>query len=527
MPFFSKYKLHFVLSLILVAIYFALRFYKIADLPLFTDEAIYIRWAQIALQDSSWRFIALTDGKAPLFIWAVMFMLNFVSDPIVAGRLVSVVSGFGTLIGIWFLSYELFKKRRIAYIASILYIAFPFGQVHDRLALYDSLAAALFIWSLYFSVLLVRYVRLDIAYTLGILIGAGVLNKATNFYNLYLLPFTLLLFNWNTKKQTTHFWRWGVLVLFVVFISVVMYSILRLSPLYSQIDVKTATFVISPTVELQKLKVLYDQGNYEAIGNWFSDSMYRFGWNVHGLTEWVVSYLTPLYTLLVVMSLVYIKKYFRQKLLLVIYFLLPFLSLAFFGIVLFPRFIFFMSIVLLPLAAWMLDYIVVSITPRLNKNKIPVDNVFALLLLIVISYPLYVSFQYAIDPIHAPITKADSNQYVNNWTAGWGLKESLEFLEKEASDKKIYVATQGTFGLLPYGLEMYLVDNKNITIKGFWPIGNLLPEEVLQAAAQMPTYIIFYQPPQEHIESYPIELVIEKQAGKSDHFFRLYKVTSR
>src|SRR3989344_4171474 len=89
--------------------YFTLRLTNLANLPIFTDEAIYIRWAQIAKQDASWRFIALTDGKQPLFVWTAMITLRLIADPLVAGRMVSVIAGFGSLAGIFFLGRELFK----------------------------------------------------------------------------------------------------------------------------------------------------------------------------------------------------------------------------------------------------------------------------------------------------------------------------------------------------------------------------------------------------------------------------------
>ena len=72
-----KYKKEIILGIIIAALYFVLRLIFLNRLPIFTDEAIYIRWAQIALQDSSWRFISLTDGKQPMFIWAAMIFLKF------------------------------------------------------------------------------------------------------------------------------------------------------------------------------------------------------------------------------------------------------------------------------------------------------------------------------------------------------------------------------------------------------------------------------------------------------------------
>src|SRR5690606_26994157 len=121
------------------------------------------RWAQIAEQDANWRFIALSDGKQPSFVWIAIVMMKVIDDPLVAGRLVSVISGFLGMIGIFFLASEIFKSRRTGVIASVLYLIYPFAMVYDRMALYDSLVATFFIWSSYFTVLLVRLRRLDVA----------------------------------------------------------------------------------------------------------------------------------------------------------------------------------------------------------------------------------------------------------------------------------------------------------------------------------------------------------------------------
>jgi 4-amino-4-deoxy-L-arabinose transferase-like glycosyltransferase len=123
-------------------------------------------------------------------------------DPLLAGRLVSVISGFGSLIAIWFVTYELFKKKKIAFFASLIYVCYPFATVADRMALYDSLAGCLTLIALYFSILLVKKVRLDLAYTVGFSIGLGVLNKSTNFFGLYLLPITIILFDFGRKKTS-------------------------------------------------------------------------------------------------------------------------------------------------------------------------------------------------------------------------------------------------------------------------------------------------------------------------------------
>src|SRR5436305_975362 len=111
-----KYKSEIILATVIGVFYFLLRLIFLNKLPIFTDEAIYLRWAQIALHDSSWRFISLTDGKQPMYVWFAMIFIKFIGDPLLAGRLVSVFAGFFTLIGIFFLTYELFRNKTMSFL---------------------------------------------------------------------------------------------------------------------------------------------------------------------------------------------------------------------------------------------------------------------------------------------------------------------------------------------------------------------------------------------------------------------------
>jgi len=71
----KKYKKEILLGLGLTVAYFATRLFNLTLMPIFTDEAIYIRWSEIALYDPTWRFISLSDGKQPLMIWLMMIWL--------------------------------------------------------------------------------------------------------------------------------------------------------------------------------------------------------------------------------------------------------------------------------------------------------------------------------------------------------------------------------------------------------------------------------------------------------------------
>jgi 4-amino-4-deoxy-L-arabinose transferase-like glycosyltransferase len=165
MSYLKKHGFLILILLLLSCLYFVIRLYHLTSLPLFTDESIYIRWSQIGLHDPAYRFLSLTDGKQPLFIWIMYPFLKLFHDPLVAGRMVSVFSGFATMFGIGAVSYLLFRRKMIALLTMLLYVMYPFAQVMDRMALYDSMVAMFFIWSLFVSIIFVRNVRLDIAYT--------------------------------------------------------------------------------------------------------------------------------------------------------------------------------------------------------------------------------------------------------------------------------------------------------------------------------------------------------------------------
>lgn len=500
----SKFRNEIILSLFIIASYFLLRLIFLDKLPMFTDEAIYTRWAQIALNDSAWRFISLTDGKQPMFVWAAIVFMKFIDDPLIAARLVSVVSGFFTMIGLWLLTYELFKSRRAAFLSSALYVFYPFAQVLDRMALYDSMVGTFFIWATYFSIVLVRKTRIDVAYTLGFVIAGGILTKTSNFFSIYLLPFLLILFNFKDKEIIKRVSKIILLAAFSAAIAFGLYNVLRLSPLFQMIQAKNAIFVYP-------------------LKEWLEHPFTFFVGNLNGLLSWLTEYLKLPYIILIAISYVFITKFTREKFFLTVYFLIPFVALALFGRVIFPRFIFFMSLMLLPLAATGLEYLI-DFVQRNIKLNIPKSFYTILLTIIFIAYPGFVSLQFAYDPINSQIAKADNSQYINSWAAGWGVKESIEFFKAQAKDKKIFIATEGTFGLMPEAMELYLVNNPNIIIKGYWPV-DIFPKETLKFAAKMPSYFIYYQKDHMVIPSdFPLKLLFQVKQGNNESYYRVYQV---
>lgn len=472
----KSYSLLLTFAIALIVLYFATRLYHLTSLPIFTDEAIYIRWAQIGLGDPMYRFLSLTDGKQPLFIWAMYPFLKIFDDPLVAGRMVSVSTGFLTMVGLGVVAFTLFKNRIIALLTMLLYVVYPFAQVMDRMALYDSMVGMFFIWALYFSILLVRYIRLDIAYTLGFIFGLGILTKTSNLLSILLLPLTLFLFDFRQKFWKKRIVVWAGYAIIAAVISQIMYAILRLSPLPNVISEKNNAF-------------------YYPFSEWIQSPFAYVFSNLQGLTPPLVEYLTLPYIILIGTALVFWKKNWREKLMLFAFFAIPFIGFAFIAKSVFARYFFFMTLPLLLLAGWGLEYMRQTACKKLKLIGTKSMIASVLLVLLFIAYPAYVSLSFAANPINAPIANADKTQYVTAWTGGWGLRETVMFLQQQAGDKKIFVATEGTFGLYPQGIELYLAQNPNISIRGYyWEIKTEFSPDLAEKAKTMPTYFVFYQP---------------------------------
>lgn len=490
----KKYRVEIIIAFLLVTFFLLFRLVKLTALPIFVDEAIYLRWAQIAKNDANWRFISLTDGKQPLYIWVTMIMMRFIRDPIAAGRLVSTLTGLVSMAAIWVLTYLLFKNRRIAFLASFLYFVSPFALVYDRMALMDATVGTFSVLSFFLAVLLVKTLRLDVALILGAVLGGGVLTKTSGFLNLYLLPSTLLLFDWSAKKRRINLLRWLALVLLAVLISQFFYNILRLSPFFHIIDQKNTLFVFP-------------------FEEWIKHPFYYLKSHLSGLSNWLLTYLTWPLALLVLFSLLNLRNQFREKLLLLSWFAIPFVGLAVFGNILYPRFLFSMSLYLFVLAASGLEEIAKRI-----KNKF----IFVAALILAIGMSLSVDLKLLLNPQTAPIAISDRDQYILSWPAGYGVKEIVAFAKKQAEKDKIFIATEGTFGLMPASLELYLWNHPNIEVKGFFPVHEM-PSLVLEKAEEMPTYFVFNETIQVP-GNWPLKLVAEYQRPHRRYSMRLYQV---
>jgi len=480
--------------IIIAAITFITRIVNLLAVPIFTDEAIYIRWAQIGLADPAHRYISLTDGKQPLFTWLMYPFLRIFSDPLFAGRFVSVLAGVAAAVGIYFLSRELFGKK-IALMAAFLYISSPFALVYDRLALYDSLLSAIGVWSLYLTILLVTRIRLDVSLLLGLTIGAGVLTKSSAWSYLGLIPVSLILFNFKVKGKIKKLFTWFGFFGIAFVIAQIMYNSLRLSPWFYLIRQKNYSFVMT-------------------YGEFMKNPFGTFWPNLYGLILMLVGYLTiPVFLMVCYGIFVALLKRDKKIFYLFSWFAIPFLLEAAIAKVIFPRFILFMVMPLLVISA----YAILDLQKRLRNKKI-----FGLTLVLIILYPVYQSLLLIFSPVNAAIPKTDRNQLFDDWPSGYGVREVISYINKKAKTGKVVLGTEGTFGLNPAVYEIYLKNNQNIDIRGYWPVSEV-PKDLLEAAKSYPTYLVFKES-QKIPENWPLKLIAKYQRGKGNTFLLFYQV---
>ncbi|MBI4389305.1 MAG: glycosyltransferase family 39 protein [Nitrospinae bacterium] len=188
---------------------FAVRGYRLTAFPIFTDEAIYIHWAQIIAGDPGQLFIPLVDGKQPLFMWLTALFLPLISDPLVAGRTVSIAAGLFALAGIYLIGRDHFSARH-GLAAALVHAFCPYAFFFDRLALVDSLLSALGVWTVYVALGIATGRRsgpVPFA-VMGTFLGLAALTKASA---LALAPVPLFVFLVHASWRREGFWK-GILL---------------------------------------------------------------------------------------------------------------------------------------------------------------------------------------------------------------------------------------------------------------------------------------------------------------------------
>ena len=429
-----------LLIAICITAYLLTRLIALDKFPIFSDEGIYIQWAKVAWHDAAWRFISLTDGKQPLQTWGTIpFLKLFPDNALLAGRLFSVATGLVALAGVFTTIYYLFGKKA-AFLGAFFYIFTPYFIFYDRMALVDSGVNASFIWILFFSLVLAKNRRLDVALILGLLGGIGLLAKSSVRIFLGLAALApILFFEKNFKKFLRSLVNFSFLYTVVAILSLIIYNVQRLSPFFHYVTEKNKTFVMTFQEFFQNPLAVFPR-NISLIPTYTFWEM-GFFLGILGLAGLILLFKQN-------------KKLFWY---LFLWFAVPFMIVAFLSKVLFPRYIIFLATLLMIFAVYFLGRI---------KNK----NIYYFLIIGYILSVFYFNYTILFDAKNIPFPPIDRGQYVEGWTAGWGTKDIIDYARKNSTEKPVIILAEGNFGLAADVLRAHLKRNDQIDVRGFWPL---------------------------------------------------------
>ncbi|HEX6977582.1 MAG TPA: glycosyltransferase family 39 protein [Patescibacteria group bacterium] len=423
---------------------FLIRIYHLTSMPVFADEAIYIRWSQVMAADNTLRFLPLSDGKQPFYMWILMFLMNKRFDPLFLGRVISVFSGIGTIAATFGISYSLFKSKKVALIASFMTAIVPFSFFFDRMALVDSLLTMFGMWTLLLGIITAKTKRLDMAMLTGFSLGGALLTKSPALFFAVLLPLTLVVSKWPKKRMDvlTHVFHLVGLLLVTYVIGYGMYGILRLGPNSQFITIRNMDYVYP-------ISHLFGSG-------WWDPFTFHFK---EVFTDWFMAWGPGLLTLFFFPGIfTTVRKHKWEVVLIFAWFIVPLLATSEFGKVFTARYILYT----LP------PFYMLLASAFLERNKI-YTKILTIVFIFLVINSLRIDYLFATNIEVAPIPSSERSGYLEEWTSGTGIKEVSDYIKGVHSQnpgKGIVVGTEGLFGTLPDGLQIYLNEIPNLTVVG-------------------------------------------------------------
>lgn len=369
--------------IVLVSIFFASRFFKLMAMPIFLDEALYIRWLNTIHQSNDWLLPLKEFGWEPLNIWIAAVINIMVKDSLLSLRLTAVFFGFLTLICL-FLVLKQILKPKIVYIILFTYLISPVILLYDRLGLRGDSAVS-FCFSLALLGLVQRLIhkKPPASYLISLAIILGLLIKTTAV----VIPL-------------------AVLISFIVFKSKITKTDLKaLALTFSPLAFYYFTHTLS--LVLNKSSVFLNTGATMVKDNLYEQLL------------WLDQYLTWPVVILFFLGLFLLFKQQRALFkLLLISFVTSFFFMILTAKILFPRYLLLSFVSALIIAGYGLSQIFAQL-PRLLK---PLTVVFLIPALIL-------SFSLMVDLKSAQLPEIERWQYVTGWPSGYGLTELVEYLK--------------------------------------------------------------------------------------------------
>lgn len=489
----------------LIFLYLLTRLINLNSLPVFADEAIYIRWSQLIIDDITKAFLPMYDGKPPLFMWLIIPFLKLIQDPLIAARLLSVFLGLGVIIFTYKSVNNLFNKKS-AYLAAALAVTCPFLFIYNRMALIESLLTFMLSLQIYFLSLYYKDKKLRYIILSGLAWGLSMLSKTTAFFfftlylptNFYLKDLSLLKFNKlpqviNKNKKTIFS------LALAGFLAFGLFGLTKLSVFFPFLFTRSRDFSYTLSE--------------------FINREYRYiSVRAIKIFKWIGYYTSPLVALIFLSSAFFLLKKDEAKKEIIFHFwlfiivlIIPFIT---FGKILAPRYLLPVILPIIMIASYTLT--------RLKVYK----KIEFLIIILIFAFNLTFLSIALHDVDKTPFLEVDKVQYLQEWASGHGIKQAFYYLKDLAKDQKILVGAEGYYGTLPDGLVIYkdAYAVSNLEIIGVGQPISAVPEEILNRRSEQKTFLLgnshrFVFPKKE-----PLELVRSYDRPAGGPKLLLYKV---
>lgn len=447
----------------LTFLYLSTHFFKLNSLPIFADESIYIRWAQLITDDwQQYAFFALNDGKTPLFIWLLAPFQLLQINQLWSARSVSVLIGLTQVFAIGYFTKILGGKRTAQFLAMFFTLLLPFWFFHHRLAMIDGLLTLCLTFTM-IGIAKIISIPLDIKNTkqlvslkswqfllqrtsisamlwTGLGLGAALWTKVPA---VLILP-SIAVWPWWKKSTFATKLMQLITIGVAVLLGLTVFALLKFSPAFGQLFNRGSDFLY-PVSEIVSGTWRQTIGNIPTYIAYFGVYL---GWGVLALN--IVGLFTGS-----------AKRLHHVLFWSAILFALP---IALLGKVVYPRYFFPAAIFLTINAALVLASGLTSFIPSRKQlySKALYSFLVALFFAQLIQYSTIFALTSWFAPNAIPFVPADQTQYLTEWSSGHGIAESVALLDTLAADHTVAVATEGFFGTLPDGVLVYQ-HGKNVT----------------------------------------------------------------
>jgi len=462
-------KNHVVVAAALCVACAALRLPGLRALPVFNDEAIFLRISVLVREAPIERaFLSLQEANPPFHTWLLALAGPFSNDPVLSGRLLSVLLGLLTIAAFFALARKINRASSASRwagsgpaAATLLLVCCPFAALAQRMARMDALFLLENALVALVAVLLVsarsRSRILALGLVLGLLMGATMLTRQNVSYVLWALPIlALILLPGERQLPPTALFASLLAALVLATVLWAPMLITKLGP-----DLGTRIFHLQAAREAMPVAARWNLAAHHA-GETLS---------------WLATYLTPPVLLLSAAGLVWLALRRRRVFLFLVAWIgILLLPLLFFATVFFPRYALPAVLPLLyaggeflaVLAAWLFS------RPIPRPARVVASG---LLFVAALAWPALDCLRQIADWKTMPLASEDRWQLVSGWPAGAATEVAAAYLEAEARRRPAVVITSPDSGNPPDALWLLLLDKPGVALHG----GPSLGEQLLPA----------------------------------------------